>query len=67
MGNGQQAQGDQPEPEFHHPLDDPPEGWLTRQFDAKGGRVLAYADLAVVELRTQYMAGSTFEGYLVHL
>jgi hypothetical protein len=67
VGNGQQAQGDQPEPEFHHPLDDPPEGWLTRQFDAEGGRVLAYADLAVVELRTQYMTGSTFEGYLVHL
>jgi hypothetical protein len=41
LGGGQHAQVDQPEPEFHHPLDDPPQGWLTRQFDAKGGRVLA--------------------------
>ena len=56
-----------PEPEFHHPLDDSPEGWLTPQFDAERGRVLAQADLAVLELRTQQMAGSAFEGYLVHL
>ena len=40
---------------------------LHRQFDAEGRRVLAYADLAVIEPRTQHMTGSAFERYLVHL
>jgi hypothetical protein len=50
--NGHQAQFDQLEPKSHHPLDDPQKGRLIWQSGAKGGRVLTYADLAVVKLRT---------------
>jgi hypothetical protein len=65
--NAQHTQFDQPEAEFHHSLEEPPKSWLIWQFDAKGGRVLTWADLAVVELRAQEVADSTFEGDLVHL
>lgn len=64
--NGHQAQFDQVETESHHPLDDPPKGRRIWQSDAKGGRVLTHADLAVVKLRAYYRAGSTFKGDLVH-
>jgi hypothetical protein len=46
------VQFDQLEPESHDPLQHSPKGGLIWQFDAKGSRLLAYADLAVVELGT---------------
>jgi hypothetical protein len=64
--DGHQAQFDQLEPESHHPLDDLPQGRWIRQSDAKGGRVLTYADLTVVKLRTYYRACSTLLQSLLH-
>ena len=51
--------------ESDDPLDDSPEGSLIWQFGAKGGRGLAYDDLAVVEFCAQRRTGVTREGYLV--
>jgi hypothetical protein len=53
--------------ESDDPLHDSPEGSLIGQVGAKGGRVLAYGDLAVVEFCAQYRTGVTCEGYLVRV
>ena len=47
---------DQLEPEPHDPAQHLLQGGSIWQFDAKGGRLPAYADLAVVELGTQYLS-----------
>jgi hypothetical protein len=59
------VQLDHLKPESDDPLHDSPQGHLTCHFGAKGRRVAAYADLAVVELCAHSRAGLTYDSDLV--
>jgi hypothetical protein len=61
------VQVDHFKPEADDALHDSPEGSLIWQFGAKGRRVRAYDDLAVVELCVQYRTGLACESYFVRL
>ena len=55
------------EPESDDPLHDPPEGSLIWQLGAKGCRVRAHDDLAVVKFCVQCRTSLTHEGDLIRL
>jgi hypothetical protein len=61
------VQVDHLKPKPDDPLNKPPEGSLIRQFGAKGCRVRADDNLAVIKFRSQGRSSLTREGDLVGL